>query len=154
MKRLVPNTPMILAGLLAALALIAAGCGGDDGDDGGTPLTKEEFITQADEICATGDEEINATANEQFGELEEEPPVDEQEAFLSDVVAPNYEDQLAQIRELSPPEEDAEQIDELLSALEDLIAQLRDEPATVLEATEPPEASTLAQDYGLQNCGS
>jgi hypothetical protein len=142
---------MILAALLAALALIAAGCGGDDE---GEALTKEEFITQADEICAAGDEEITATADEQFGELEEEPPVEEQEAFLTDVVAPNYEDQLAQIRELNPPEEDAEQVDELLSALEDLIAQLRDEPSAVLEATEPPEASTLAQEYGLQNCGS
>lgn len=151
MKRLVPKTPMILAALLAALALIAAGCGGDDE---GEALTKEEFITQADEICAAGDEEITATADEQFGELEEEPPVEEQEAFLTDVVAPNYEDQLAQIRELNPPEEDAEQVDELLSALEDLIAQLRDEPSAVLEATEAPEASTLAQEYGLQNCGS
>ena len=151
MKRLVPKTPMILAALLAALALIAAGCGGDDE---GEALTKEEFITQADEICAAGDEEITATADEQFGELKEEPPVEEQEAFLTDVVAPNYEDQLAQIRELNPPEEDAEQVDELLGALEDLIAQLRDEPSAVLEATEPPEASTLAQEYGLQNCGS
>ena len=150
MKRLVPKTPMILAALLAALALIAAGCGDDEGE----ALTKEEFITQADEICAAGDEEITATADEQFGELKEEPPVEEQEAFLTDVVAPNYEDQLAQIRELNPPEEDAEQVDELLSALEDLIAQLRDEPSAVLEATEPPEASTLAQEYGLQNCGS
>lgn len=152
MKRLVPKTPMILAALLAALALIAAGCGGSD--DADEALTKEEFITQADEICAAGDEEITATANEEFGELKEEPPVSEQEAFLADVVAPNYEDQLAQIRELNPPEEDAEQVDELLGALEDLIAQLRDEPTAVLEATEPPEASTLAQDYGLQNCGS
>lgn len=148
--------PMILAGLLAALALIAVGCGGGDDDEepSGPPLTKEEFITQADEICATGDEEINTAAEEQFGDLTEEPPVEDQEAFLTDVVAPNYESQLSQIRELSPPEEDAAEIETLLGALDELIAQLQDDPAAVLEATEPPEASRLAQDYGLQNCGS
>ena len=151
MKRLELKAPMILAGLLAALALIAAGCGGDDE---GEALTKEEFIAQADEICATGDEEISASADEEFGDLKEEPPAEEQEAFLSEVVAPNYESQLAEIRELNPPEEDAEEVEALLSALEELIAQLRDDPAAVLEATEPPEASILAQEYGLQNCGS
>lgn len=146
--------PMILAAVLAALALIAAGCGGDDEEASGPPLTKEEFITQADEICATGDEEINTAAEEQFGDLTEEPPVEDQEAFLTDVVAPNYEGQLSQIRELSPPEEDTEEIEAVLTSLDDLITQLQDDPAAVLEATEPPEASRLAQDYGLQNCGS
>lgn len=146
--------PMILAGLLAALALIAAGCGGDDEEPSGPPLTKEEFITQADEICAAGDEEINAAAEEQFGDLTEEPPVEDQETFLSDVVAPNYEGQLEDIRALNPPEEDEAEVETLLTALEELITQLRDGPTAVLEATEPPEASTFAQEYGLQNCGS
>lgn len=151
MKRL--NLPMILVGVVAALALIAAGCGGDD-EESSPPLTKEEFITQADEICAAGDEEISAAATEQFGDLAEEPPVEDQEAFLSDVVASNYEGQLDDLRALNPPEEDAEQVETIFNALDELTVQLQEDPGTVLEATEPPEASQLAQDYGLQNCGS
>lgn len=143
--------PTILAGLLAALALIAAGCGDDEES---TPLTKEEFIAQADAICVAGDEEINAAAEEQFGDLTEEPPVSEQEAFLADVVASSYAERTEEIGALTPPEEDAEEVDALMASLEELTGQISDDPAAVLEATEEPEYARLAQEYGLQNCGS
>ena len=142
--------PMILAGLLAALVLIAAGCGDDEES---TPLTKEEFIAQADAICVAGDEEINAAAEEQFGDLTKEPPVEEQEAFLADVVASSYAERTEEISALTPPEEDAEEVDALVASLEELTEQIENDPAAVLEATEEPEYARLAQEYGLQNCG-
>lgn len=143
--------PTILAGLLAALALIAAGCGDDDES---APLTKEEFIAQADAICVAGDEEINAAAEEQFGDLTEEPPVSEQEAFLADVVAPSYEQRAEELRGLTPPEEDSEEVEALLTSLDELTTQISDDPGAVLEATEEPEYAALAQEYGLQTCGN
>ena len=44
---------LLVGGLV--MGLVTAGCGGDDDDDGdGEALTKEEFIVQADQICAEG----------------------------------------------------------------------------------------------------
>lgn len=146
-----PKLKLILAAA-AALALIAAGCGGDD-EDSGPPLTEEEFVAQGDEICAQGDEELTAAAEEQFGSPEEAPPRDEQEQFISEVVAPNFEQQLEDLRALNPPEEDSEQVDELLSALEELVQTARDDPGAVLDG-EVTEASELAQEYGFTACGS
>ena len=94
-----------------------------------------------------------AAAEEEFGSATEEPPREEQEAFISDVVAPNFEEQLADIQELTPPEEDQEEIDALLAALEDLVAAANDDPGAVIDG-EITEASELAQEYGFQSCGS
>ncbi len=48
---------------LAAVAL-AAGCGGG-GDGGGDRLTAEEFVQQADAICADANEQIDALGEPQ-----------------------------------------------------------------------------------------
>ena len=145
---------------ILAIALIAAGCGGggdsssSDSSASGPPLSKEEFISQADAICAQGSKDLQANLQEQFGGSDAPPSQDEQEAFLSGAVADNYEAQAEQLRSLNPPEADADQVDAIFTALDDLASQLRDDPTTVLNATEPPEASQLAQDYGLQQCGN
>lgn len=153
MKQL--NLKLILAAAALALALVAAGCGGDDdeGESSGPALSKEEYIAQGDEICAQGDTELAAAAEEEFGSATEEPPREDQEAFISDVVAPNFEQQLEDLQALNPPEEDQEQIDALLAALEDLIAAAKEDPGTVIDG-EVTEASELAQEYGFQSCGS
>jgi hypothetical protein len=141
-----PDLKLILLCAGAAIALIAVGCGGDE-------LTKEEFITQADEICTEGDAELTAAAEEQFGDLSEPPPPKEQEEFISTAVADNLQSQLDEIRELDPPSEDADQVNEILDKLQQLIDRAREDPAAVL-AGEETEASGLATDYGLTSCGS
>lgn len=152
------NLKLAVGVLIAALALIAAGCGDDDDDGGeeasGPVLTKEELIAQGDEICAEGDAELEAAAEEQFGSSQQAPPQDEQAEFISTAVADSIESQREQLAELNPPEEDAEQYEAILTGLDDLVAQLRDDPNAFLEATEQPEASRLAQEYGFTNCGS
>ena len=55
----------------AAIALGAAGCGGDDEDGSSSesaaaPLSKEEFIAQADQICTDGNTAIDEAGQEQF----------------------------------------------------------------------------------------
>lgn len=138
--------------LLAALALIAAACGDDDSS--GPPLTKEEFLTQGDEICLEGDREVEAAARERFGDLSTEPPREEQEAFISEVVAPQLRSQLEQLRDLVPPEGDEEEIEEILNGLEDLADQAESDPGALIDAESPPRASQLAVEYGFQSCGS
>ena len=150
-----PNLKLILLCAGVAVALIAAGCGSDDGggDDSSPELTKEEFITQADAICADGEAELTAAAEEQFGSATEPPSQKEQEEFISTTVADNLQSQLDQIRELNAPDADEEQLNEILDSLQSLIDRARDEPAAVL-AGEETGASELAGEYGLTSCGS
>jgi hypothetical protein len=130
--------------LVAALALAAAGCGGDD-ETTAEPLTKEEFITQADEICTEGNEEL-AT--------EEQPDPENLDAFITDTLAPNLQEQHDGIAALGVPEGDEEEIESLLDNLQEGIDALEEDPNTLTEGGPFVEVNRQATEYGLQVCGS
>lgn len=146
--------------LALATGLIAAGCGDDDSDDGGgtgdggEPLTKQEFITEADKICSEGDAEIETGADQTFSG--DQPPTPEvQEQFATDTVIPNVQSQVDQLGELAPPEGDEDQIQALLDAAQEGIDAGKDDPSLFTGEGDPlAEASQLAKDYGLTVCGS
>jgi hypothetical protein len=168
---------MAVASLVLALALIAAGCGDDDdetttaatttpttttagatGATGATgePLSHEEFVAQADAICEAGDEEIDSQAQEFFPEGGS-PGTAEEEAFVSEVLVPNIQEQIDGIRALTPPEGDEDEVAAILDAAQDAIDQLEDDPSAITGAGSGPdpfaEANQLARDYGLKVCG-
>jgi hypothetical protein len=129
--------------------LIAAGCGGDD--DGGEPLTKEEFITQADAVCTEGDQRLEDATQE----LTANPSQEEVEAFVSDTLVPSLQEEHDGIAELAPPEEDQETIDAMLSDLSAGIDEIRADPSLVFGDENPlADASAAAQEYGMTVCGS
>ena len=145
--------------LALAMSLIAAGCGDDDddGDGGGDAPTKEEFIAEADQVCSDGDAEIEAAAEETFGQSNQPPTPAEQEQFASEQVIPNIEEQVDGVDELTPPEGDEDEIQAIVDAANEGLDAGRDDPSLFTEqAGEDPlaEASRLAQDYGLKVCGS
>jgi hypothetical protein len=167
-----------LFALVLAAVLIAAGCG--DGDDEtttaatttpttttagatgatgatGEPLSKDEFITQADGICETGDQEIDAEAQEFFPQGGN-PGAAEEEEFVSEVVVPNIQEQLDGIGALTPPEGDENEVKAILDAAQQAVDQLEEDPSALSgggSGGDPfAEANRLAQDYGLKACGS
>jgi hypothetical protein len=145
--------------LALATGLIAAGCGDDDddGDDGGDAPTKTEFIAEADQICSDGDAEIEAAAEETFGQSDQPPAPAEQERFASETVIPNIEEQVNGVDELTPPEGDEDQIQALVDAAREGIERGKEDPSLFLEqGGEDPlaEASRIAQEYGFKACGS
>jgi hypothetical protein len=166
-------TAMLAAGLAAAL--IAAGCGDDDEDTttaatttetgatgatgaaGGEPLSKQQFIAQADEICKQGDKQIDQEAREFFGELEQEPEAPELEQFATEVVVPNIQQQIDDLRSLSPPEGDEDEVSAILDAAQEGLDELEADPSSIDEGPDAggafAEANRLAQDYGLKECG-
>lgn len=136
--------------LSVGLALVVAGCGDDDDD--ATSLTKDGFIAEADAICAAGDEEINA-AGEQLGQT---PQGQELIDFAEDVVIPSIQTQHDEIAALPVPEGEEEEVDELLTALQQAIDDLEQDPAQIAEgnaAESFQEVNQLAEDFGLTNCG-
>ena len=159
-----------LLALALATGLIAAGCGDDDDDTTttttsstttagatgatgatGEPLSKEEFIAEADAICKAGTKEIQS-AGEDFFPEGGSPGQAEEETFTTDVVVPNIQGQVDAIRALTPPEGDEEAVTAILDAAQEAIDELEDDPSG--QNNPFAEADQLAQDYGLEVCGS
>jgi len=145
-----------LLALLAALVLcvFAAACG-DDGDDtdtaSGGALSKEEFIAQADEICAAGDAQIDAQGEDFTGRTDPSA----REELVMTVIVPGTRDQVEQLRALSPPEGDEDEVNEFLDTLDRGLDELENDPE-ILAAGEGPatilDARKLAMEYGFKSC--
>jgi len=132
-------------------ALFAIGCGGDDDD--GSSLSKQEFLKQGNEICAKGNQELDQAAQKTFSGGP--PSAEEASAFVNDELIPNVEDQVSQLRDLSPPEGDEDEVNAILDAADEGLSKSEDDPAGVFQEGDPfAEANKLARDYGLVACGS
>ncbi len=145
-----------MAGAAAAFALSIAGCGGGDSTTDttqGTPLSSADFIAQADAICAQGTKDLDQV---QQDFASSQPTQAEAEAFVTDEVVPNLEQQANEIDALGPPDEDVDQINAIVDALRSGIESLEEDPNLLLtgENTAFDEANELALDYGLEDCGN
>ena len=168
-----PNRiPLILIVALAA-ALIAAGCGDDDEEPTTTATTEEtatgatgatgaegastEFAQQADDICREGNDEIDAEAQERFGDTQQEPSEDEQLSFAEEVVIPSVRSQIDEISTLTPPEGEEDTFDEFISQAQSDLDEIESDPTVLLQrgGGEDPFAETneLARELGLTVCG-
>jgi hypothetical protein len=128
-------------------ALFAAACGDDDG---GSEISQEDFIEQANEICEAGnaeleellaDVDVSTMSEEEIGEL----VVDEQ--------VPIVRDQIDSIRDLGFPDGDEEEVGGILDDAEQLLDDIEDDPQ-MLFADEDPFAAVNERlaEYGLATC--
>jgi hypothetical protein len=146
------------ASLLVAVVLVS-GCGGDE-DEGGfspvvsDPVSKVEFLRQADEICRSTESQIEAAADDLVTNEEEPTPQEVEEVALG-VVVPALESEVAAIGALGAPEGDEEQVRAILDATEAGIAEIEADPQALLDGTPESlvEAEELARRYGSQQCG-
>ena len=150
----------LLTSLAALGGLAVAGCGGDDDTESttgasgasgvaGTALTEDEWIQQADEICAAGDKEIDQAGNELFGS--QQPSQAEIEQFATDVLVPNVQAQLDAIAALTPPEEIADDVTQLLDDANAALDEIRDDPSLVAAGeSDDPFTDVNKQPDGLR----
>jgi hypothetical protein len=140
--------------LLATSAIAAAGCGGDDDDsDSGletSDLSKTEWIAKADQICGSGDAEIGRQA-EEFFKGKPTPEVETQ--FTEQVVIPNIESQVDQLRDLGAPEGDEDQVQKMLDTVDEGLTKVESDPSALEQGALNP-GTALAQQYGLKVCGA
>jgi hypothetical protein len=157
-----------LGGLAAVIVLIAVAIGQcGDGEDEPTDITpiggvtgpglaslpKEDFIAEADTICAETD-----------AALEQISTADPVRAARQETEAATNE--LNQLQTLPPPEEDAETFDIFIGALEEQVRALSDKElaaergdetalAGIEEevATAEADAQSAAEDFGFEVCG-
>ena len=136
-----------LSFLLIGLAVAAAGCGGDDA------LTEEEFLSQGNEICAAGSEQIDSAAEESFGPGEQ-PSAEDQEAFIAGTVVPATQDQIDELGELEPPEELADQVEGLLGDAQSALDEFAEDPVTEAEEDPFADVNARAAEIGLTECAA
>jgi hypothetical protein len=115
-------------------------------------ITKAEFVTQANEICAEGSKTIDAAANETFtgGQPSQEDIV----AFWGDTLIPSVTDQIAQIKALGIPAGDEDQVNALFAEVDSAISEAQQEVDSGDVTNQDPfaDANKLAGEYGLKEC--
>ena len=151
-----PRLTRLLALALAALAFAAAGCGGDDdegtdtgatGATGGAavaPLTEQEFVSQAEEICDDASAELQEQGTPSSPE--------ELEGYVTDTLVPTVQDQLDAIGALSPPEGQEDEVEAFLDSAEQELDAIQADPTSISEQSFQ-ETEQLAEEIGLDECG-
>ena len=150
------GTTIGVLAVCAAVGLGAAGCGGDDDDSttesAATALSKEDFIAQADQICADGDDAIDEAGQEQFASGQ--PTDEELSQFFVDTVLPTLSDEVTEIRTLGVPEGDEDEVTAILDSVDQAVEDATADPESLLGNSDPfGEANELATAYGLEVCG-
>lgn len=142
-----------------AACLAFAGCGGDEEEGGfspvvSEPLSKVEFLRQADAICISSESRIEAAADDLVTAPGDPDPA-EVERIAIDLVVPALESEVAAIGALGAPEGDEEEVEAILDATEDGIAAIEADPRALLDGVPAPlrRAQKLAQAYGSRQCG-
>ena len=142
-----------VAAALLAGALLAIGCG-----DGPEQVSAEDLVAQGDEICRGG--------QEQFTEIQADPPANSAEAVeQTERLIQESEDELNDLRDLEPPEELRDAYDRYLEARGRALEYLRrgrdaaeaQDSKGYLEAQagvvkRAQERQQLAQAVGFQVC--
>jgi hypothetical protein len=144
---------MLLAAAVA-VAGIAAGCGGgdDNSDTTTTSLTKAAWIAKADAICKAGNDQINATAKQQFGN--KKPTAAQIQQFTENTVIPNTADQIDKIKSLGTPTEQGGQADAVINSAEATINRVKADPSLLTGKSDPfAQTDQLAKAYGMKVCG-
>lgn len=135
----------------AAIAAVAVGCGGDDTTATTETLTKQEWITQADQICSDGDAAIEQAA--QDAGLSNPTP-EELKSFYTETVLPGIEDQRDQLEALPVPAGEEEAIGSITDALDQAISDSQADPEALVNGEDIfKDVNQQAQDYGLTSCG-
>ncbi|MDQ3572963.1 MAG: hypothetical protein M3383_08910 [Actinomycetota bacterium] len=146
-----------LAALLCATVWV--GCGGDDSEDHSKPvvadpITKVEFLREADEICFASEAQIEAAADDILAGNGKADPA-EVKRIARGIVVPALEAEVAAIGALRFPAGDEAKIRAILAATEAGVAQIEADPAGLLDGVPQPlrEAQRLAAAYGSRQCG-
>jgi hypothetical protein len=147
---------------IAAIAIVAAisGCGGSDSSSGSSgSLSKEEFVTQANAICAEGKKKglaamsVYVKHHEAAGQANKAKLTLIAEAIKA-VLLPSVQTQVDEIRALGTPEGDEKQVAAFLAATEDAIESSSKRPASAGPNFGPnfKRSAELGHEYGLNGC--
>ena len=146
---------------MAATIALMVGCGGSDEE----PLTKAEFVKQADRICTR----IGQDVQTELSTYVERQPAEgknqtQQELFagaVEEILLPAYEANVSEIGSLAPPAEGEEKVNAYLRSAQQGIDEIKKDAgasfakynSSLYQLEKPLEPSfKMAGEYGLQAC--
>lgn len=143
---------------VCVFGLLAAGCGSGGEDSTASPLTKAQFVKQADAICDKREKEKNVAILAYVEEKNLNPArklsQEDQETVVKDLGAPPLAAMIEELDALGAPSGDEEQVDAIVEAFEVALEEAEADPASVVPGSDPfDEADELAGKYGLEECG-
>ncbi len=147
--------------MFVVLALVtSASCGDDDDKDASNDvattvsvvpaaISKADFLVQANALCTTFQETLDAAAVGVSTEAEEAE-------LITNVLVPELRSTLDAIRALGIPEGDEALLNGLFDETNALLDTFATDPTALMSAPANPFAETNAQlvEYGLTVCGS
>jgi hypothetical protein len=137
---------------LALLALVGAGCGGDDDT---SSVTKAQLLKKGDAICKKASDEQLAglqKAIEKNPKLEKDKALQE-EAIVTYGLAP-ISDAAEELAALGAPEGDEEEVEEIITGMEDAVEESEEDPAPLVAGTTDAfnDVNKAASAYGFKEC--
>jgi hypothetical protein len=140
-------------------AAFVVGCGDDDGPDDFSPVvvepvSKVEFLREADRICVASETRIEAAADDLVTGRGETDPA-EVERVATAIVVPALESEVRAIRALGAPDGDEREVAAILAATERGIAAIERDPRSLVDGVPAAlrRAERLAAAYGSRQCG-
>jgi hypothetical protein len=137
---------------IAVAALGLAACGG-----GQEPISKDEYLKRAQQVCTEGTNELEKVTSTAFSDLKPgEKPTEEQIAsFVRKSVVPEIRKQVRELRDLPPPEGGEKQVNDIYDALDQGLDQLDKDPKLLFSGANPfAKADELGKKYGLSVCAA
>jgi hypothetical protein len=134
-----------LVALVSIGMILTPGCGDDDA------LSTEEFIAAANQICAGGNERIDAIFEGLFTSGE---PSEEDAAAAVDQLVVEVRSQVEEIDALEPPDELSDDVDAMVEAAREAADEMEAAGPALLEAESDPfaEVNAMAGEIGLDEC--
>lgn len=143
-----------IAGSLAIVALLT-GCGGG----GSGSLSKAELIERGDELCADASANLGARIHNYghqlgFAHKRTGPTPKQENGLITDVILPRFQAVAEELGELSPPEDEAAEFEEIVAGLEEAVAESETSPNVLRSVGNPfEEVKEKATAFGFEVCG-
>lgn len=141
-------------GMVAALALFAAGCG-SGGSDSTVAVTKAQFIKKVDALCEEREKERSNKVNAEAATLKPGENLSDarQTRMVETIIFPSYAKMIENVESVEPPKGDEAEINELIKAMEKAQQKVEADPRqAVFSVVMFEEANELATKYGLKHC--
>jgi hypothetical protein len=139
------------AGLSIAAALLLSSCGGG-GDE--QPLTKAEYVKQANAICKKGveakDSVVQALLKAQ-AQREGKPSKKDYEALIT-AALPALQDMTQELAGLSAPSKGEKVANRMVDQFEAAVKKAEEDPGSALQTDPFEDATETARSYGIENC--
>jgi hypothetical protein len=152
---------LAIMGALVA-AVILAGCGSDSSSGASTtaeasaPLSKAQFVKQADETCRQGlekkDKALAAALEERAEQTRDSPTPQETAKLVEEAVLPSYRKTVDQLSQLGAPKGDEAGVEKMIGEYETALQSTEAKPAKAINSNPFEPANKAAGAYGIEEC--